>query len=130
MSTTAREIAEQIFRWVNDERVDPVTFGLRTAGMDRGLVRQAMDIVRDELVPAAAEADVDREYAERGRYMTSRERRAALAAAPPARTLTAADRAEIERRIRDAALEVKRQHPDVGLEEFERRVRKRLAEER
>ena len=47
MSTTAREIAEQIFRWVNDERVDPVTFGLRTAGMDRGLVRQAMDIVRD-----------------------------------------------------------------------------------
>ena len=70
--TNSRELADQIFAW-NEAGVDGVTMAMRLAPYPKPTKREAMRIVREELLPAAVEREVDREFERRGHYSTEEE---------------------------------------------------------
>src|SRR3954471_280734 len=71
-ATKPRELAEAIMAW-SEARIDPVTIALRLAPIDKTVRREANRIVREKLIPAAAERDVDEYFAQHGRYKTQEE---------------------------------------------------------
>lgn len=81
--TGSRELADQIFAWT-DAGVDAVTMAMRLAPYPKPTKREAMRIVRQELIPAAVEREVDAEFERRGRYSTE-EKLAEMAAAGEAK---------------------------------------------
>jgi hypothetical protein len=67
MTPDARELAETLQSW---KGVDPLTFAMRLSATDREVVREALRIVREELIPRAAEQEADEGFRRRGRYLT------------------------------------------------------------
>ena len=127
MTTDARELAKKPLQW-SDERIDMVTLALRLADVDRGVLREAYEILHHELVPRIVEAEVDRFYDTHGRYMNDDKRSAILdAPAPSRRVFSEADKAHLRRTVRKVADAVRSDHPDATAAEMERRVRRRLA---
>ena len=101
---------------------------LRLATVNRATLRAAYEILHHELVPAAAAQDVDEFYRAHGRYMTDSERASLMRAseAKPRRGFSDADRARLERLVREAAVAVRAEHPSAMEEELERLTRQRL----
>jgi hypothetical protein len=108
-----------------DADVPPVEFAMLLADVDPASMREAMRIVREELIPAAVEAEVDRDAAARGRYLNEEEiaelRRASEARRP---RFSAADRERLIATITEVAAEVAAE--GVKGEAIERRLRARL----
>src|SRR5438477_4605388 len=66
------ELAEMIMSW-SDAGVDAFAIAMRLSEVDSAVVRQAMKIVREELVPATAAREAD--FRRRRRYSTVAELR-------------------------------------------------------
>jgi hypothetical protein len=72
MTSDARELAKKLLSWM-DAGVDPLTFAMRLSATDREVVREAMRIMREELIPRAAEQEADEGFRRSGRYLTAGE---------------------------------------------------------
>ena len=123
-TTNVRALAERIMA-LNDADTDPATFAMLLADADPAARREAMRIVREELIPAAVAAEVDRDAAARGRYLNEEEL-AELKRASEARPsrFTQANREKLITTMLEIVAEVAAE--GVTGEEFERRFRARL----
>ena len=123
-TTNVRALAELIMA-LNDADTDPATFAMLLADVDPAARREAMRIVREELIPAAVAAEVDRDAAARGRYLNEDEV-AELKRASEARPsrFTQADQEKLITTTLEIAAEVAAE--GFRGEEFERRFRARL----
>ena len=119
------ELAEMIMSW-NDAGVDAFATAMRLSEVDSAVVRQAMKIVREELVPATAAREAD--FRRRGRYSTAAELREMTAAGEAKRQ--AQKEAGLER-FKDVFVETLMatiaEHPGPDGAELERAFRERLA---
>jgi hypothetical protein len=127
--TDSRELADQIFAWT-EAGVDGVTVAMRLAPYPKSTKREAMRIVREELIPAAVEREVDAEFERRGRYSTEEEL-AEMAAAGEAKRERSKE-AGMARLIEASAVAIKAvvsEHPEAlgDGDMVERLFRDRLA---
>jgi hypothetical protein len=117
-------LAERIMALL-DADVPPVEFAMLLADVDFASTREAMRLVREELIPAAVEAEVDRDAAARGRYLNAKEiaelKRASGARGP---RFAAADRERLIATMIEVAAEVAAE--GFTGEAIERRFRARL----
>ena len=120
------ELAEMIMSW-SEAGIDAFAIAMRLAEVDSAIVRQAMKIVREELVPATAAREGDKGFRRRGRYSTAAGPRE-MAAASEAK-LQAQKEAGLER-FKDVFVETLTatiaEHPGADGAELERAFRERL----
>jgi hypothetical protein len=124
---TPRALAEAILAWT-DAEISPVDIALRLAATDQKVKIEAMRILREELIPAAAEREADADFARRGRYATKAElraRRVEMKAQDP--HLSAADRQRLIGVATETIKAVLIDHPDADEAKFERVLREKLA---
>jgi hypothetical protein len=121
-----RALAAKILVW-NQAGLNSFTITMRTADVDRSVMRAAMKIVRKELLPALVEAEVDEGFRRRGRYLNGREL-SELEAASEARQRGRSE-GSLESFI-ETLLETLRtvvaDHPGADAAELERCFRRRL----
>ena len=121
----ARQLAEKLQQW---SRGDPVDFALHLAGIDGDTLREAYRVLETDLIPRQVAAEVDAEFARRGRYSTDAELAALDRAsrAKPRPGFTEADLARLAEIVRETATAVRRDHPGASQVELEQRVFRRL----
>jgi hypothetical protein len=121
-----RALAEKIFAW-SEAGVDAFTITMLTADCDRAAVRAAMKIVREELIPAAAEAEADEGFRRRGRYLNAQELGELRAAGEARRAASEGDLNRFMNKLLETLTGVIADHPGADEVELERRFRQRLA---
>jgi hypothetical protein len=131
MITDAHKLAEKILSW-SDAGVDPFTCGMRLAATDRAIVKEAMRIVRDELIPRIVAQEVDEDFRRRGRYSTDAElSEIARASEAKLRAYQEGGRDRLLQRLRrlipELAAMSRSDHPDATPDEIELQLRHHLA---